>query len=51
MIIDKLKVSEATEQLQPGKTKQLEECCNILSTHLPPELPSSLAHHCPVPTF
>jgi hypothetical protein len=47
IILEKLKVSEATEQVLPGKTKHLEEYC----TNLLPDLPSSLAHHWPPPTF
>jgi hypothetical protein len=50
-IRDELKASDATKQNLPGTTKQLEECCNILSTNLPPVLPSSSAHHCPPPSF
>jgi len=46
-----LKASDATKQIIPGKTKQLEECCNTPSTNLPPVLPSSLANHCPPPSF
>jgi len=38
VIIEKLKEL-------PSITKQLEECCNIFSTYLPPEFPSSLTHH------
>jgi hypothetical protein len=45
------KPSKLAKQILPGKTKQLEECCNILSTNLPPVLLSSIAHHCPPPSF